>query len=109
MTRNKKIYVYIALTFITTANYSLATFFLPALPTIGSYFNASRYDAQLAYRLTLLGSSLAYLYVGAISDSYGAKKTLFLQLSFNFLSFLICFQSGSIFVFFIKCIYTGYV
>ncbi|MAR84429.1 MAG: hypothetical protein CMF55_06540 [Legionellales bacterium] len=99
MTRNKKIYVYIALSFLTMANYSLGTFFLPALPMIGSYFNAPKYDAQLAYPLILLGSSLAYLYVGAISDSCGAKKTLFLQLFFYFLSFLICFLSGSMVVF----------
>ena len=107
MTRNRKIYVYVALSFIVIANYSLGTFFLPALPAIASYFNAPKYDAQLAYPFNLLGSSFAYIYVGAMSDSCGAKKTLFLQLFLSFSSFLVCFLSGSMVVFLIGLFIQG--
>ncbi len=107
MTLSKKIYIYVALSFIVIANYSLGTFFLPALPAIGSYFNAPKYDSQLAYPLILLGSSLAYIYVGALSDSYGAKKTLLIQIFLYFLSFLTCFLSGSMVIFLVGVFIQG--
>ncbi len=99
MTRSKTIYVYIALSILTMANYSLGIFFLPALPAIGSYFNVPKYDTQLAYPLILLGSSFAYVYIGVLSDSIGAKKTLLIQLSLYFMSLLICVLSGNILIF----------
>ena len=99
MTRSKTIYVYIALSILTMANYSLGIFFLPALPAIGSYFNVPKYDTQLAYPLILLGSSLAYVYIGALSYSIGAKKTLLIQLFLYFMSSFICVLSGNILIF----------
>ena len=99
MTRSKIIYVYIALSILTMANYSLGIFFLPALPAIGSYFNVPKYDTQLAYPLILLGSSFAYVYIGALSDSIGAKKTLLIQLFLYFMSSFICVLSGNILIF----------
>ena len=79
MNLSKKAYVYVALSIITIANYSAGTFFLPALLDICSYFNASKYTVQLSYPLFVLGSSMAYLYIGILSDGFGAKKILLIN------------------------------
>lgn len=99
MNLTKRVYVCLALSFITIANYSLGLFFLSALPDISSYFHASKYTLQLSYPLVLLGSSTAYLYIGILSDSFGSKKILLIQLGQLFVSCLVCYLSNNVFIF----------
>ena len=99
MNQLKKIYVCVALSILMIANFSIGLFFLPALPAIGASFGAPKYDSQLAYPLILFGSFITYVFLGALSDSFGAKKVLCCQLILFLMSFLICLFSQSMTVF----------
>lgn len=107
MYSNKKIFVIFSLTIFVIANYSIGLFYLPALPMIGSHFHVSRQYAQMSYPIVLIGSSLAYTYLGALSDHYGAKKMLYVQFTVYFLSSLMGYLSKSMLIFLLSLLMQG--
>lgn len=48
--------------------------YLPALPSIASYFNATQTEVQLSFTVFLLGLASSQLIAGALSDRFGRKK-----------------------------------
>ncbi len=90
-------YFTIAILFIV--GFSKGAFFLPALPSIGKSFHTDRSIIQLTYPLILFGSALSYTFTGTLSDAYGAKKILVIQLSLFVISLIICRQAQSTLIF----------
>ena len=74
-------------------------FFLPTLPSVAVYLNASKYDIQLTLPILLLGCCVSFIYSGPLSDFFGSKKILILQNIVYLLGLIITFFSHTIFVF----------
>lgn len=59
---------------------SATDIFLPSLPTMATYFGASEHAVQLAIPIYLLGSFVAALALGVLSDHFGRKRIMLLGL-----------------------------
>lgn len=95
----QKHYLYTTLALLIIANWSMGIFFLPALPTIGHYLHASRSTIQLSYPLYILGAALSSLVLGPLTDTFGAKKLMVIQLLIFLASLGICFYARTIAIF----------
>lgn len=54
--------------------------YLPALPSLAEYFNATPSMSQLSLTMSMLGLSVGQFFVGPLSDKYGRKRLLLLSL-----------------------------
>jgi len=70
--------------------------YLPSLPALGTYFQATDQQVQITLTTFLLSFSLAPLFFGPISDHIGRKKVLLTGLGLAILGTVICLLSPSI-------------
>lgn len=72
-----------------------AVLFTPALPQISTYFGVTSSAAQLTVTLFLVGYALGQLIYGPLANGYGRKIALYIGISLEIISALICALSAS--------------
>lgn len=70
--------------------------FLPSLPSMAAYFNASENATQLTIPLYLVGSLLAAPLLGILSDHYGRRPVMLFGLALFLCGTAICMYSPSL-------------
>ena len=73
--------------------------YIPSLPTVSNFFNASTSTTQLSLTTSLLGLAIGQIIIGPISDKTGRRKPLILSLIIFTLSSLLCPLTSSIYIF----------
>ena len=73
--------------------------YLPALPGLAEYFNATPSMSQLSLTMSLLGLSVGQLFIGPLSDKYGRKRLLLLSLALFVAGTLACILAPNIVAF----------
>lgn len=71
-----------------------AVLFTPALPNITHYFKITDNITQLTITLFLVGYTLGQLFYSPIANRFGRKKALYLGISLQIISNLICLSAG---------------
>ena len=82
--RNSKLFLVLFLGILSAFGPFVTDLYLPALPTMTSFFNASTSTIQL----TLVGLALGQLLIGPVSDKYGRKNPLIISLVIYLISTL---------------------
>jgi DHA1 family bicyclomycin/chloramphenicol resistance-like MFS transporter len=78
-----------------------AVLFTPALPQIGLFFGVSPSAAQLTITLYLIGYAVGQLLYGPLANGYGRKKALYIGISLEIISALVCALSANLHMFWI--------
>ncbi|MCI1946496.1 multidrug effflux MFS transporter [Clostridium luticellarii] len=73
--------------------------YIPSLPTVSKFFNASTSITQLSLTTSLLGLAIGQVIIGPISDKTGRRKPLILSLIIFTFSSLLCPLTSSIYIF----------
>ena len=103
----KKNLFYIALTLAAIVCSFELDIFVPAIPTIQSFFNISNTDVSRLISINILGLIIGSFIFGPLSDIYGRKKTLLIGLlGFTIFSFL-CGISPSYFILLVSRFFQG--
>lgn len=71
-----------------------AVLFTPALPAIAAYFGVSAAKAQLTISWFLIGYALGQLVYGPIASRLGRKPALYIGISLQIISCLLCAAAG---------------
>ena len=95
-TKNSKIYLLVTLSAMTAFAPLITDMYLPALPALSDYFNASASMVQLTISTSLLGIALGQLLFGSVSDKLGRRRPLFVSLAFYLVATLGCVFSPNI-------------
>ena len=74
--RNSKLFLVLFLGTLSAFGPFVTDLYLPALPTMSSYFNSSTSTIQLTLTGSMVGLALGQLLIGPISDKYGRKNPL---------------------------------
>jgi len=78
-----------------------AVLFTPALPQIGTYFGVSPSVAQLTITLYLIGYAFGQLLYGPLANGLGRKKALYIGISLEIVSAVVCALSANFHAFWI--------
>ena len=78
--RNSKLFLVLFLGTLSAFGPFVTDLYLPALPTMSSYFNSSTPTIQLTLTGSMVGLALGQLLIGPISDKYGRKNPLIISL-----------------------------
>lgn len=78
--RNSKLFLVLFLGTLSAFGPFVTDLYLPALPTMSSYFNSSTSTIQLTLTGSMVGLALGQLLIGPISDKYGRKNPLIISL-----------------------------
>lgn len=78
--RNSKLFLVLFLGTLSAFGPFVTDLYLPALPTMTSFFNASTSTIQLTLTGSMVGLALGQLLIGPISDKYGRKNPLIISL-----------------------------
>jgi len=94
--------VLITLVLLSAFGPFLTDLYLPALPSLTSYFYTSTSYVQLSLSLSMLGLALGQLLIGPLSDKYGRRRPLLICMWVLVFSTIACLFSWDIssFVFF---------
>src|SRR3990167_470523 len=71
-----------------------AVLFTPALPNIANFFSIANDTAQQTISLFLIGYALGQLVYGPLANRYGRKPALYLGISLQIISSLLCVLAG---------------
>ena len=86
--RNSKLFLVLFLGTLSAFGPFVTDLYLPALPTMTSFFNASTSTIQLTLTGSMVGLVLGQLLIGPISDKYGRKNPLIISLVIYLISTL---------------------
>ena len=86
--RNSKLFLILFLGTLSAFGPFVTDLYLPALPTMTSFFNASTSTIQLTLTGSMVGLALGQLLIGPISDKYGRKNPLIISLVIYLISTL---------------------
>ena len=86
--RNSKLFLILFLGTLSAFGPFVTDLYLPALPTMTSFFNASTSTIQLTLTGSMVGLALGQLLIGPISDKYGRKHPLIISLVIYLISTL---------------------
>ena len=86
--RNSKLFLVLFLGTLSAFGPFVTDLYLPALPTMTSFFNASTSTIQLTLTGSMVGLALGQLLIGPISDKYGRKNPLIISLVIYLISTL---------------------
>ena len=78
--KNSKLFLVLFLGTLSAFGPFVTDLYLPALPLMTNFFNASTSIVQLTLTGSMVGLALGQLLIGPISDKYGRKKPLFISL-----------------------------
>ena len=86
--RNSKLFLVLFLGTLSAFGPFVTDLYLPALPTMTSFFNASTSTIQLTLTGSMVGLAIGQLLIGPISDKYGRKNPLIISLVIYLISTL---------------------
>ena len=86
--RNSKLFLVLFLGVLSAFGPFVTDLYLPALPTMTSFFNASTSTIQLTLTGSMVGLALGQLLIGPVSDKYGRKNPLIISLVIYLISTL---------------------
>ena len=86
--RNSKLFLVLFLGTLSAFGPFVTDLYLPALPTMTSFFNASTSTIQLTLTGSMVGLALGQLLIGPVSDKYGRKNPLIISLVIYLISTL---------------------
>lgn len=86
--RNSKLFLVLFLGILSAFGPFVTDLYLPALPTMTSFFNASTSTIQLTLTGSMVGLALGQLLIGPVSDKYGRKNPLIISLVIYLISTL---------------------
>lgn len=81
---------------LITLGYAATDIYLPSLPSIGEYFQASDQDVQMTLITYLASFSLSPLIFGPLSDHFGRRKIIFLGLLCSVFTAAACLFASSV-------------
>ena len=84
--RNSKLFLVLFLGTLSAFGPFVTDLYLPALPYMSEFFNASTSTIQLTLTGSMVGLALGQLLIGPISDKYGRKNPLIISLIIYLLS-----------------------
>jgi DHA1 family bicyclomycin/chloramphenicol resistance-like MFS transporter len=99
--KNSVLFLFIFLGMLTAFGPFVTDIYLPALPLMTVYFNASIPMVQLGLTFSMLGLALGQIFFGPLSDKYGRKNPLLFAMYVFAVSTIACIFSQSIEVFLI--------
>lgn len=73
--------------------------YLPSLPSMGEYFNATSSQVQLGLTTSMIGLAVGQVLFGPLSDRYGRRRPLLAAMWLFLASTLLCLFSQTIFQF----------
>ena len=73
---NYKVFLLILLGMLTAFGPFVTDMYLPALPSMTSYFDTSVSMVQLGLTFSMVGLALGQLLIGPISDKFGRRRPL---------------------------------
>jgi DHA1 family bicyclomycin/chloramphenicol resistance-like MFS transporter len=76
--------------------------YLPALPSMRTYFNTTEFSLQMTLMIGPLGSALVGMFYGRLSDVYGRRPLLFLSFGFFLAGGVACCFATTIEFFFLS-------
>ena len=77
--RNSKLFLVLFLGILSAFGPFVTDLYLPSLPTMTSFFNASTSTIQLTLTGSMVGLALGQLLIGPVSDKYGRKNPLIIS------------------------------
>ena len=86
--RNSKLFLVLFLGTLSAFGPFVTDLYLPALPTMTSFFNASTSTLLLTLTGSMVGLELGQLLIGPVSDKYGRKNPLIISLVIYLISTL---------------------
>lgn len=100
--KNSKIYILIIIGLVSALGPFVTDFYLPALPSLTSFFNTTASRVQLSLTFCMIGLAVGQVFLGPLSDKYGRKKPLLLSMILFSISTIACLLSPNveIFIFF---------
>lgn len=96
MKQNSSLYILLLVGIVSALGPFVTDFYLPALPTLTSYFGTSASMVQLTLTVSMIGLATGQLFIGPLSDRYGRKKPLFVSLVLFVISTASCIYATSI-------------
>jgi len=72
--------------------------YVPSLPAIADYFNATSHAVQITIGIYMFGYAIGQLFLGILSDSFGRRKIIILSGFFYTLASLLAAFSPNIFL-----------
>jgi len=97
--KTSSFHILITLVLLSAFGPFLTDLYLPALPSLTTYFNTTTSYVQLSLSLSMLGLGLGQLLIGPLSDKYGRKRPLLICMWILNLSTIACLFSWDIFSF----------
>jgi DHA1 family bicyclomycin/chloramphenicol resistance-like MFS transporter len=94
--KNSKSYLLVTLSAMTAFAPLVTDMYLPALPALSNYFNASASMVQITVSTSMLGIAAGQLFFGPISDKMGRRRPLLASFILYLLATAGCFLSTSI-------------
>lgn len=80
MKQNSSLYILLLVGLISAFGPFVTDFYLPALPTLSTYFDTSTSLVQLTLTVSMIGLAVGQLFIGPLSDRYGRKMPLMASL-----------------------------
>ena len=99
MKDNSKVFLLILLGMLTAFGPFVTDMYLPSLPSMGEYFNATSSQVQLGLTTSMIGLAVGQVLFGPLSDRYGRRRPLLAAMWLFLASTLLCLFSQTIFQF----------
>lgn len=96
MKHNSPLYILFLTGIVSAFGPFVTDFYLPAFPTLGSYFDTSASMVQLTLTVSMVGLAIGQLFIGPLSDRYGRKYPLLASLTLFIFSTTGCLVAETI-------------
>ena len=97
--RNSKIYILLVVGMVAALGPFVTDFYLPAFPSLVTYFGASASEVQLSLTFSMIGLAVGQIFLGPVSDKFGRKRPLVISMFVFVLSSIACVVSPDIRIF----------
>ena len=97
--RNSAFFIFVFLGMLTAFGPFVTDMYLPSLPSMTSYFNASTSLVQLGLTFSMLGLAAGQIFFGPLSDKFGRRTPLLVSMVLFLFSTLACIFAPTIEVF----------
>lgn len=97
--RNSKIYILLVVGMVAALGPFVTDFYLPAFPSLVTYFGASASEVQLSLTFSMIGLAVGQIFLGPVSDKFGRKRPLVISMFVFVLSSIGCVVSPDIRIF----------
>jgi len=98
MIKNSKLFLLLFLGTLSAFGPFVIDLYLPALPTMSTYFNVSTTLVQLTLTGGMVGLAIGQIIIGPLSDKFGRKNPLIISLFIYLLSTLVIMFTNNIYI-----------